>query len=75
MLSKAYLFKDNRWNEKLDKTFDSRSTLIVCFGCSDYLKIVEKHSNGKLEVENIEFVYEHKKYKGACFKIFLPKYQ
>lgn len=39
MLSKAYLFKDNRWNEKLDKTFDSRSTLIVCFGCSDYLKI------------------------------------
>lgn len=39
MLSKAYLFKDNRWNEKLDKTFDSKNTLIVCFGCSDYLKI------------------------------------
>lgn len=39
MLSKAYLFKNNCWNEKLDKTFDSENTLIVCFGCSDYLKI------------------------------------
>lgn len=38
-------------------------------------QIVEKHSNGKLEVKNMEFVYEDEKYKGACFNIYLPKLQ
>lgn len=31
--------------------------------------IIENHMNGLLEVENEEFEYQNKKYKGACFTI------
>lgn len=63
-------------NKIFDPYFTTKhSSLGTGIGLFMSKQIVEKHSNGKLEVENIEFVYEDKKYKGACFKIFLPKYQ
>ncbi len=36
-------------------------------------KIVVKHLKGKMKVENIEYEYSKKNYKGASFKIILPK--
>jgi len=35
-------------------------------------EIIVNHMNGKLEVENEEFVYDDRLYKGASFKISLP---
>ncbi len=36
--------------------------------------IVETSMNGKISVSNETFTYEDKSYKGACFKIQLPKF-
>ncbi|WP_321313234.1 PAS domain S-box protein [Halarcobacter sp.] len=35
-------------------------------------EIVEKHMDGKLELQNKKFIYEEKEYIGAHFKIILP---
>lgn len=64
----------------MDKIFDpyfttKHSSLGTGIGLFMSKQIVEKHSNGKLEVKNMEFVYEDEKYKGACFNIYLPKVQ
>jgi hypothetical protein len=35
-------------------------------------EMIEKHMDGKLEVENVNLTYGGKEYKGASFKISLP---
>ena len=37
------------------------------------IEMVEKHMNGQLLVENESFTYDNISYKGACFKIIIPK--
>lgn len=37
------------------------------------IEMVEKHMNGQLLVENESFTYDSVSYKGACFKIIIPK--
>jgi len=40
-------------------------------GLSMTYKIITEHHNGKIEVQNEEYQYNEKNYKGACFKIIL----
>lgn len=36
MIRKTYLYENKRWNEDLDISLDSKDTLIICFGSSNY---------------------------------------
>ena len=36
MIRRTYLYENNVWNEDLDTSLDSKNTLIICFGSSDY---------------------------------------
>lgn len=62
--------------EIISKIFESNFTTkgVKGVGVGLYMtkKIIEEDFNGKIEVENKNFVFENKKQLGASFKIFIP---
>lgn len=48
MIRKTYLFEDGVWSEGLDESLNSKNTLVICFGNSDY-SLIEKAFNDVYE--------------------------
>ncbi len=55
-----------------DQYFTTKDTNGTGIGLHMSKEIIESHMNGKLEVQNDEFKYKDKSYKGAKFTITLP---
>ena len=72
-------FKDNgggisqeNLNNIFNQYFTTKDTQGSGIGLYMSREIIEKHMNGKLYVQNVEFNYNDKTYKGAQFNIELP---
>ncbi len=48
MKREVYLYQNNIWDKELDTTLDSKNSLIICFGSSDFNKV----ENGLKEITN-----------------------
>jgi len=52
MIKKSYIFEDGKWDTEIDGSLDSQSTLVVCFGSTNFDDIKDGFNNISTNFKN-----------------------
>ena len=63
MIKKSYIYEDGQWDSAIDGSLDSKNTLVICFGSTNFDDIKDD-----LAGYGVDFEYEFKDFHDRCIK-------